>query len=75
MQETWVQSLGWEDPLEKGRLPTPVFLPGKSHRQRSLAGYSPWDHKESDMTEQLKLFLMDAKIKPLWEELPWWSRG
>ena len=33
--------------------PTPVFLPGKFHRQRSLAGYSPWDHKESGTTEQL----------------------
>ena len=31
--------------------PTPVFLPGKSHGQRSLVGYSPWGHKESDMTE------------------------
>ena len=31
----------------------PVFLPGKSHGQRSLAGYSPWYHKELDMTEQL----------------------
>ena len=30
---------------------TPVFLPGKSHGQRSLAGYSPWGRKESDMTE------------------------
>ena len=38
MQETWVQSLGWEDSLEKGGwLPTPGFLPGKSHGQRSLA--------------------------------------
>ena len=35
--------------------PTPVFLPGKSHGWRSLAGYSPWDHKESDMTEWLTL--------------------
>ena len=33
--------------------PTPVFLPGKSLIQRSLAGYSPWGCKESDMTEQL----------------------
>jgi len=41
MQNTWVQSLGWEDLLEKGMAPTPVFLPGKSHRQRCLAGYSP----------------------------------
>ena len=30
---------------------TPVFLPGESHGQRSLAGYSPWGHKESDTTE------------------------
>ena len=33
--------------------PTPVFLPGEFHRQRSLMGYSPWDRKESDTTEQL----------------------
>ena len=33
--------------------PTPVLLPGKSHGQRSLVGCSPWDHEESDMTEQL----------------------
>ena len=32
--------------------PTPVFLPGESHGQRSLAGYSPWDCKESDTTER-----------------------
>ena len=31
--------------------PTPVFLPGKSHGQRSLVGYSPWGHKQSNMTE------------------------
>ena len=36
LQETWVQSLGWEDPLDKGMQPTPVFLPGEFHRQRSL---------------------------------------
>ena len=35
--------------------PTPVFLPGESHRQRSLVGYNPWGHKESDMTERLTL--------------------
>ena len=37
MQETWVSSLGQEDPLEK-EMATPVFLPGKSHGQRSPAG-------------------------------------
>ena len=31
--------------------PTPVFLPGESHGQRSLVGYSPWGHKESDTSE------------------------
>ena len=31
--------------------PTPVFLPGESHGQRSLVGYSPWGHKEPDTTE------------------------
>ena len=34
--------------------PTPVFLPGKLHKQRSLAGYSPWGHKELDMTERTR---------------------
>ena len=52
-QETWVQSLGWDDPPEKGSSSTPVFFPGKSHGHRSLAGNSPCGHKESDMTEQL----------------------
>ena len=45
MQKLWVQSLGQEDPLEgEYWQPTPVFLPGKSHGQRSLAGYSPQGH-------------------------------
>ena len=51
MQETPVQSLGWEDPLEKEIQPTPVFLPGKSHGQRSLAGYSLGGCKQSDMID------------------------
>ena len=47
----WVRYLGQEDPLE-GRAwqLTPVFLPGKSPKQRSLVRYSPWGHKESDTT-------------------------
>ena len=53
MQETWVQSLGWEDPLEKEMATSPVFLPGESHGQMSLVGYSPRGHKESDTTERL----------------------
>ena len=51
MQEIWIQSLGQEDPLEREWLPTPIFLPGEFHRQRSLVGYSPWGGRESDMTE------------------------
>ena len=50
--------LGWEDPLEKEMAPIPVFLPEEFHGQRSLAGYSPWDCKESDMTETLKLLYL-----------------
>ena len=53
MQETWVQSLGQEDPLEKEMEPIPVFLPGESHGRRSLVGYSPRGRKESDTTERL----------------------
>ena len=45
----WVGKIPWRRKWQ----PTPVFLLGKSHGQRSLAGYSPWGHKESDMTEQL----------------------
>ena len=41
MQATWVRSLGWEDPLERKWQPTPVFLPGEFHGQRSLVGDSP----------------------------------
>ena len=44
MQETQVQSLGQEDPLEKKWQPTPVFLPVKAHGQRSLVGYSLRGH-------------------------------
>jgi len=50
MWETWVQSLGWEDPLEKGRLPIPVSWPKEFHGL-----YSPWVRKESDTTEQFAL--------------------
>ena len=49
MRETWVRSLGWRRKWH----PTPVFLPGKSHGQRSLVGYTPQGSKESDTTERL----------------------
>ena len=52
-----VWSLDREDPLEMEWLPASVFLPGESHGQRNLVGYSPWDRKESDTTDQLTLSL------------------
>jgi len=44
------------------RQPTPVLLPGKSHGQRSLVGYSPWRHKELDTTEWLYLHTLGRTI-------------
>ena len=63
MQETWVRSLGWEDPLEKEMAPPLVLLPGKSHGWRSVVGYSPWSHKESDMTVRLHLVLVTLLLR------------
>ena len=45
--DRWVGKIPWK----RERQPVPVFLPGESHGQRSLAGYSPWGHKEWDTTE------------------------
>ncbi len=61
MWETWVRSLGQEDPLEEEMATNPVFMPGKSHGPRSLVGYSPWGHKESDTTEQLSYALLCSR--------------
>ena len=49
MRETQVRSLGWRRKWQ----PTPVLLPGKSHGQRSVVGYSSWGRKESDTTKRL----------------------
>ena len=45
--DPWIRKIPWRRAWQ----PTPVFLPGESHGQKSLAGYSPWGHKELDMTE------------------------
>ena len=81
MQETWVQSLGQEDPPEKEMQPTPVFLPGKSHREGSLAGYSPWGHKRVRQDWSTDTFTLplakykDENIFPTnllcWESFNW----
>ena len=55
-ERTWVGVRGGTEMLVGSRRkwqPTPVLMPGKSHGQRSLVGYSPWACKESDMTERL----------------------
>ena len=52
IQETWIPSLGQEDPLEEGMATHSSILAGESHGQRSLAGCLPRGLKESDMTEQ-----------------------
>ena len=49
--EAQARSLGGQDPLEKEVQPTPVFLPGESHGQRNLAGYSPQGHEQLNTTE------------------------
>ena len=54
MQETWVRSLGQEDPLEKGTATHSSILAWKIPMDRGTwRGYSPWGQKESDMIEQL----------------------
>ena len=71
MRETWVRSLGWEDPLEKEMTTHSSTLAWKkSHGQRSLVGYSPWCRKESDTTEQLHFHFLESPsdckdIKPV----------
>ena len=62
MRETWVQSWVEKIPWRREWLLTLVFWPEEFHGQRSLAGYSPWGYKESDMTEQLSLSLPCAAI-------------
>ena len=55
MQETQVQFLGQEDPLNRKWQLISVFLPREFHGQRNLAGYSPWGRKQMETTELLAL--------------------
>ena len=50
-QETEIQALVWKIPLKEEMATHSSILPGKFYGQRSLVGYSPWDYKESNMTE------------------------
>ena len=71
MWETQVQSLGWEDPLEKEMATHSSTLAWKIHGQRSLVCYSPWGHRESDMTEQLHFDFHSTQASGL----PRWLSG
>ena len=55
--------------------PTPVFLPGKSHRQRRLAGYSPWGHKRVRLNLVTKQQHQQQQPKHQWREEPWDEQG
>ena len=54
----WVGKIPWSRKWQ----PTSVSLPGKPHEWRSLAGCSPWGHKESDTTERLHFHLIGGKL-------------
>ena len=63
MQETWIWSLGWEDPLKKGMATHSNIV---AHWQRSLVGYSPWDCTESDTTEWLSTVMLISLLGMIW---------
>ena len=58
-ESSWVRKIPWR----REWLPTAIFLPGESHGQRSLVGYSPRGHKESDRTERLTLSVFHCEMK------------
>ena len=75
MWETWLDSWVKKIPWRKKWLPTPLFLPGEFHGQRSLVGYSPWGRKESDRSEWLTLsFSSLPRLYGFWHTFAsWWQ--
>ena len=76
--DPWVGKIPWRSAWQ----PTPVFLPGEAHGQRSLVCYSPWGRRESDTTDQLTLSLRLDFHCPPWQRLestisraPWKSHS
>ena len=67
MWETWVQSRGWEDLLEKEMAAHSSTIAGKSRGRRSLVGYSPWGCKESDTTEQLHFLSLSWEVENVFQ--------
>ena len=64
VQETWVRSLGREDPLEEGMATCSSILAWRIPRERSLVGYNLWGHKEPDTTEGPTLSLLTQECSP-----------
>ena len=78
----WVRKIAWRRKWQ----PTPVLLPGKSHGQKSLAGYRPWGGKESDIIEWLSMFkhththqnksdVLGTEVRSVWQLCCEWGRG
>ena len=70
--DSWVGKIPWRRKWQ----PAPVSLPGKFHGRRSLAGYSPWGHKESDMTEQFhfhRILVPQPETEPRHMAVKAWS--
>ena len=63
--DAWFRKIPWRRKWQ----PTLLFLPGKSHEHTSLAGYSPWGRKDSDMTEQLNNNSSHRKMPSVHQEL------
>ena len=70
MQETWVWSLGWEDPLEKEMATHSSILGWKISHGWSLVGYSPWGCKESDTTERLHFTKVSQSVSSVAQLCP-----
>ena len=66
--DPWVGKTPWRRKWQ----PIPVFLPGESHGQRSLVGYSAWGHKKSDMAERLSMHTHNPALQGVcqWEKEP-----
>ena len=66
--DPWVRKIPWRRKCQ----PTPEFLPGESHRQRSLVGYSPWGRKEWETTE--RTFVFELWCWKRLSRVPWMAR-
>ena len=66
MRETWVQSLGWEDPLEKGTAPHSSILAWRIPWTEEPGGYSPWGHREQDTTTRLWQMMRECLSSKCW---------